>query len=69
MRSPRHPEVHVALHSRNPFAWVSSVRHALRQSGVAREEISRFSAAALTHQGNPDETWQIVSAWVNVVLL
>lgn len=68
MRPPRHPEVHVALHSRNPYAWVSSVRQALRTSGAPREEIHRFSSAALSGD-DAAATWQVVSSWVEAELL
>ena len=43
----RDPRIHVRLHTRNPFAWVSAVRLALRLSGIDGTEIDRFTEEAL----------------------
>jgi len=49
--SPRYPDVHVQLHSRNPLAAVSAVRHALRRAGVERSEVRRFTEEAFAARG------------------
>ena len=43
----REPQIHVRLHTTNPFAWVSAVRLALRLSRVDATEIDRFTEEAL----------------------
>lgn len=68
LSSPRHPDVHLAFNSRNPFAWVSGVRQALRRSGAPHDEIARFSADALAGRGS-DATWRVVTSWVDAQLL
>lgn len=65
--SARYPQVHVRLCSRNPFAWVSGVRQALRRAGAGREEIQRFTAAALACR-EPEVVRQLCAAWVKLDL-
>ena len=45
--TPRYPEIHVRLHSRNPYASISAVRQALRRAHVDAAEIFRFTEEAL----------------------
>lgn len=44
---PRYPHIRVRLRSRHPLVAVSAIRHALRRSGVDRDEIRRFTDEAL----------------------
>jgi hypothetical protein len=62
---PRYPSIRVTLRSRNPFALVSAVRHALRRAGTARDEVDRFSQEALT-SASPKRVAEICRRWVAV---
>ncbi len=53
------------MHSRNPFAWVSAVRQALRQSQVDHSEIFRFTEEAL-EQNEPSRMREICSEWAKI---
>lgn len=64
---PRYPQIHVAPKSRNPLVWVSEVRHALRRSGVGRDEIERFSDSAFA-SGRYDDMRRVCSAWADLDL-
>lgn len=63
--TPRFPDVHVRLHSRNPFALVSAVRQGLRRSKVDEREIDRFTEEALRHE-EPHRMREVCSAWAAV---
>lgn len=65
--APRYPEIHVQMSSRNPFAWVSAVRQALRHRAVDAVEIERFTAEALAddsphHMRNVCNSWTAIEA-------
>ena len=62
---PRYPQLRVALRSRNPFAYVSAVRTALRRAGTDPGEIERFSEEALAAD-DPQRLRQLCSAWVQL---
>lgn len=62
---PLYPEVRVSLRSRNRFALVSAIRHALRRAGTAPGEIERFSREALTTQ-DPHSFVEVCSQWVQI---
>lgn len=68
LTSPRHPLVRLTLHSRNPLAWVSGVRQALRTNGASHDEIARFSTDALESRDR-EETWKVIANWVDAELL
>ena len=62
---PRYPEIHVRLHSRNPYALISAVRQALRRAQVDAAEIFRFTEEAL----ESDESRQmrkVCTSWADV---
>ncbi len=63
MQEPHYPEISVRLHSRHPLAAVSAIRQALRRSGVAADEIRRFSATALAGDESPEE---VCAIWARI---
>jgi hypothetical protein len=62
---PRYPQLRVALRSRNPFAYVSAVRSALRWAGTDPVEIERFSEEALAAD-DPQRLRQLCRTWVQI---
>ena len=66
--APRYPQIHVRLHSANPFALVSAVRLALRRSHVDAREIDRFTEEALTSE-EPRRMRDVCSSWASVELV
>ena len=62
---PRYPDIHVRLHSRNPFALVSAVRQALRRSEVEENEIRRFSDEAMEVE-EPGRMRDVCSRWAEI---
>lgn len=66
--APRYPHLHITLHSHNPLALVSAVRHGLRRYGVEREEILRFTEEAL-EGGEPTRVRDVCRRWADVELL
>lgn len=58
----------MTFNSRNPLAWVSGVRQALRSNGVPYDEIARFSTDALASRDS-ESTWRVVAAWVDAELI
>ena len=65
---PRYPEIQVQLHSHNPFALVSAVRHALRRRHVDAGEIERFTEEALRSE-EPDHVRDVCTSWASVEVL
>lgn len=65
MIMPRYPDIHVRLHSRNPFALVSAVRLALRKSEVDDAEIRRFSDQAMS-TSEPGRMVDVCSEWAEI---
>lgn len=63
--SPRYPEIHVELRSRNPYALISAVRLALRRSRIDRSEIFRFTEEALADE-EPRRMRQVCDHWADV---
>ncbi len=63
--TPRYPQIHVRLRSRNPFALISAVRQGLRRSRVDRGEIERFTEEALRDE-EPRQMRAVCSAWAAV---
>lgn len=63
--APRYPQLHVRLHSDNPFALISAVRMALRRSRVERREIDRFTEEALGAE-EPQRMRDVCSDWAEV---
>jgi hypothetical protein len=63
--APRYPEIHVQLHSRNPYALISAVRLALRRSHIDRAEIHRFTEEALADD-EPRRMRQVCDNWAHV---
>ncbi len=63
--SPRYPEIHVELRSRNPYALISAVRLALRRSRIDRAEIFRFTEEALADD-EPLRMRQVCDSWADV---
>ena len=63
--SPRYPEIHVELRSRNPYALISAVRLALRRSRVDRGEIFRFTEEALAAD-EPRRMREVCPSWADV---
>lgn len=61
----RYPQIWVRVRSSNPLAVISAVRSALRQAGVERTEIERFSRQAFTTH-DLDELGSICRSWVSV---
>lgn len=66
MADPRYPEIVVRTCSRNPLALVAAIRLAMRRAEVERSEIHRFSAEALRHGEDPNETRKVCRSWVRV---
>ncbi len=66
MKDPRYPEIHLRLDSQNPLAWVSAVRQAMRRSGIPRDEIQRFSSAALSIGDDAERAREVCNAWARV---
>lgn len=65
MIMPRYPDIHVRLHSRNPFALVSAVRAAMRKQRVDDEELRRFSDEAMARE-EPDHMVDVCSSWAEI---
>jgi hypothetical protein len=65
---PRYPEIHVRLHSSNPFALISAVRLALRRSRVHVGEIDRFTEEALSSE-EPRHMRRVCADWAEVEVL
>jgi len=63
--SPRYPQIHVRLHTENPFALVSAVRQGLRGSRVDKGEIQRFTEEALRHE-EPAKMRAVCAAWAAI---
>ncbi len=61
----RYPDISVQTESENPLALVAAVRHELRQAGIDRGEIERFSEEALS-QPRDQEIRDVCQAWVNL---
>jgi hypothetical protein len=61
----RYPELHLRLHSRNPMAWVSAIRSALRKTEADADEIHQFTVEALAAEG-PGEISKVCSRWAHV---
>jgi hypothetical protein len=68
LMAPRYPQIHVRLHSDNPFALISAVRMALRKSRVGKGEIDRFTEEALRAE-EPQRMRQVCSDWAEVKVL
>ncbi len=66
--APRYPEIHIRLHSDNPFALISAVRMALRKSRIAKGEIDRFTEEALRVE-EPQRMRQVCNDWAEVKVL
>lgn len=64
----RHPQLQIRVHSRHPLVWVSGVRQALRRAGAGRDEIRRFSEAALS-AADPDQVRQTCARWADIDLV
>ncbi len=64
----KYPEIHIRTHSRNPLAWVSAVRTALRQSRVDAAEIQRFTDEAL-YAEEASKIGAVVSRWATVEIV
>jgi hypothetical protein len=62
---PRYPDIHVRLHSHNPFALVSAVRFALRRSQVDETEIRRFSDEAMELE-EPTHMRDVCARWTEI---
>ena len=63
----RYPDIHVTVRSSNPLALVAAVRQAMRQAGLERGEIRRFSQEALTSE-EPGQVRDVCRAWVDAAL-
>lgn len=68
LTAPRYPEIHVCLHSSNPFAVISAVRLALRRSRVDSGVIDRFTEEALRCE-EPRQMRKVCTDWAEVELL
>lgn len=64
---PKFPQLHVRLHSSNPFAWVSAVRLAMRQSRMDSAVIDRFTDEAMG-QNEPGQIRRVCASWAQVDL-
>lgn len=60
--APRYPDIHVRLHSRNPYALISAVRLALRQARVDESEVYRFTEEALEVE-EPQRMRAVCDSW------
>lgn len=67
-QAPRYPHVHVALYSRNPYAVISAVRHALRRSRIEAAEIVRFTEEAFEVE-EPRHMHEVCGSWADVEFL
>ena len=65
---PRYPQIHVRLHSDNPFALISAVRMALRKYRIDEGEIDRFTEEALRTE-EPQEMRKVCTDWAAIELL
>ena len=65
--NPKFPQLEVRLHSSNPFALVSAVRLAMRQSRMDSEVIDRFTDEAMG-QKEPGGIRQVCASWARVKL-
>ncbi|MCB1057562.1 MAG: hypothetical protein KDD11_18840 [Acidobacteria bacterium] len=65
MAVPRYPKIRVCLQSPSPLAHISAVRLALRQAGIDRGEIHRFSHQALALD-DAERQLELCRAWVAV---
>ena len=65
MTSPRFPQLHIRLHSRNPLAMVSAVRLAMRRSRMGHDVIDTFTEEALG-QDEPGQIRQVCANWAQV---
>jgi len=63
--APRYPDIRISLHSHNPFALVSAVRHAMRRSRVDAGEIHRFTEEALRSE-EPGRIRDVCASWATV---
>ena len=63
--APRYPDIHVKLHSRNPYALVSAIRLALRQARVDESEVRRFTEEAMESE-EPRQMRQVCGSWADV---
>ncbi len=64
-RHPRYPDLHVRLHSRNPFALVSAVRLEMRRAHLDPGEVSRFTEEALATE-EPRRIRRVCGSWADV---
>jgi len=65
LMNPRYPDIEICLSSHNPFAWVSAIRQAMRQSGIEDAEIRAFTADALDRT-DPGEIRQVCASWAEI---
>ncbi len=65
--APRYPDIHVQLHSRNPYALVSAIRLALRQARVDESEVLRFTEEALENE-EPRRMRRVCGTWADVLV-
>ncbi len=65
LMAPRYPDIHVRLRSNNPFALVSAIRQALRESRVDPGEIHRFTEEALADD-EPRRMRRVCADWAEV---
>jgi len=65
MIMPRYPDIHVRLHSRNPFALVSAVRAAMRKKRVDDDELRRFTNEAMSRE-EPDHMVDVCESWAEI---
>lgn len=63
--APRYPDIHVRLHSDNPFALVSAVRLAMRRLRIDDGEIDRFTEEALGND-EPQAMRRVCLDWARV---
>ena len=65
--TPRYPEIHVRLRSRNPYALISAIRLALRQAHVDEAEVHRFTEEALESK-EPRRMREVCRHWADVAV-
>ncbi|HXU46084.1 MAG TPA: hypothetical protein VN783_11210 [Thermoanaerobaculia bacterium] len=65
MSPPLYPQLRVSLRSRHPLALLSATRQALRQAGLDRNEIARFSDEAAAGEG-PTGIRAVCARWVSL---
>ncbi len=63
--APRYPDIHVRLHSQNPYALISAVRLALRQAQVDESEVFRFTEEALEVE-EPRHMRAVCDSWADI---